>query len=285
MQAMIEQLQHMKLTGLLEAWREQQALPTYHDLSFDERLALMVEREYIRRQNQRMQRRLRQARLPVHATLDAVDFDVPRGLKKIQFLEFAQGHWLQEKLSLIFLGSTGVGKSFLASVLANHLCKQGHSVRYIKTADLLLELKLTKADGSYPKLRKQLAAFDLLVLDEWLRDPLSLYEAREILDVLDERFRKASCLFATQIPIEQWHPQIQDPTLADAILDRIVHDAMKVPLRGESMRKLTSKLTSQKEDDNPALSTKQQENKTDATSKNETSGKSKAKKQEEMTDD
>ncbi len=285
MQVMIDQLQQMKLTGLLEAWREQQALPTYHDLSFDERLALMVEREYIRRQNQRMQRRLRQARLPVHATLDTVDFDVPRGLKKIQFLEFAQGHWLQKKLSLILLGPTGVGKSFLASVLANHLCKQGHTVRYIKTADLVLELKLTKADGSYPKLRKQLAAYDLLVLDEWLRDPLSLFEAREILDVLDERFRKASCLFATQIPVEQWHPQIQDPTLADAILDRIVHDAMKVSLRGESMRKLTSQLTPQKENDNHALPTKQQENKTNAKPKNETDAKSKAKRQQETTDD
>ncbi|QUY40427.1 IS21-like element helper ATPase IstB [Acaryochloris marina] len=249
MQAMIDQLQHMKLTELLEAWREQQALPTYHDLSFDERLALMVEREYIRRQNQRMQRRLRQARLPVHATLDAVDFDVPRGLKKIQFLEFAQGHWLQENLSLILLGPTGVGKSFLSAVLAHHLCKQGHSVRYIKTADLVLELKLAKGDGSYPKLRKQLAAYDLLVLDEWLRDPLSVFEAREILDILDERFRKASCLFATQMPLEQWHSQIQDPTLADAILDRIIHDAMKVPLRGESMRKLTSKLTLKPEGD------------------------------------
>ena len=243
MQAMIDQLQQMKLAGLLEAWREQQALPTYHDLSFDERLALMVEREYIRRQNLKLKRRLRHARLPVHATLDAVDFDVPRGLRRIQFLEFAQGHWLQENLSLILLGPTGVGKSFLAAVLANHLCKQGHSVRYIKTADLVLELKLAKGDGSYPKLRKQLAAYDLLVLDEWLRDPLSVYEAREVLDILDERFRKASCLFATQMPLEQWHPQIQDPTLADAILDRIIHDAMKVTLRGESMRKLTSKLT------------------------------------------
>ncbi|NJM68327.1 MAG: ATP-binding protein [Acaryochloris sp. RU_4_1] len=247
MQATIDQLQQMKLTGLLEAWREQQALPTYHDLSFDERLALIVEREYIRRQNQRLQRRLRQARLPVQATLDAVDFDVPRGLQKLQFLEFAQGHWLQENLCLVLMGPTGVGKSFLASVLANHLCKQGHTVRYIKTADLVLELKLSKADGSYPKLRKQLAAYDLLVLDEWLRDPLSLYEAREVLDILDERFRKASCLFATQMPVEQWHPQIQDPTLADAILDRIVHDAMKLSLRGESMRKLTSKLNKQQE--------------------------------------
>lgn len=285
MQATIDQLQQMKLTGILEAWREQQTLPTYHDLSFDERLALMVEREYIRRQNQRLQRRLKHARLPVQATLDAVDFDIPRGLQKIQFLEFAQGHWLQENLSLVLMGPTGVGKSFLAAVLANHLCKQGHTVRYIKTADLVLELKLAKGDGSYPKLRKQLAAYDLLVLDEWLRDPLSVYEAREVLDILDERFRKASCLFATQMPLEQWHPQIQDPTLADAILDRIVHDAMKVTLRGESMRKLTSKLTPQMENDNHALSTKQQQNKMDAKPKNETSAKSKAKEQQEKTDD
>jgi len=285
MQATIDQLQQMKLTGILEAWREQQTLPTYHDLSFDERLALMVEREYIRRQNQRLQRRLKHARLPVQATLDAVDFDIPRGLQKIQFLEFAQGHWLQENLSLVLMGPTGVGKSFLAAVLANHLCKQGHTVRYVKTADLVLELKLAKGDGSYPKLRKQLAAYDLLVLDEWLRDPLSVYEAREVLDILDERFRKASCLFATQMPLEQWHPQIQDPTLADAILDRIVHDAMKVTLRGESMRKLTSKLTPQMENDNHALSTKQQQNKMDAKPKNESSAKSKAKEQQEKTDD
>ena len=103
-------------------------------------------------------------------------------------------------------------------------------------------VKLAKGDGSYPKLRRQFETVDLLVLDEWLRDPLSTYEAREMLDLLDGRFRKASCLFATQIPVEQWHPQIQDPTLADAILDRIVHDAMKLSLSGESMRKLTSKL-------------------------------------------
>lgn len=243
MQATINQLQQMKLAGLLEAWQEQQALPTYHDLSFDERLALMVEREYIRRQNQKLQRRLRQARLPIHASLDTVDFEVSRGLRKIQFLEFAQGHWLQENLSLILVGPTGVGKSFLAAVLANHLCKQGHTVRYVKTADLILELKLAKGDGSYPKLRKQLAAYDLMVFDEWLRDPLPVYEAREILDILDERFRKASCLFATQMPVEQWHPQIHDPTIADAILDRIIHDSMKLSLNGESMRKLTSKLT------------------------------------------
>lgn len=277
MQATINQLQQMKLTGLLEAWREQQTLPTYHDLSFDERLALMVEREYIRRQNQRLQRRLRQARLPIQATIDGVDFDVPRGLRKMQFLEFAQGHWLTEHLCLILMGPTGVGKSFLASVLAEHLCRQGHTVRYIKTADLILQLKLSKGDGSYPKLRKQLATYDLLVLDEWLRDPLSVNEAREILDILDERYRKASCLFATQMPVEQWHPQIQDPTLADAIVDRIVHDSMKLSLRGESMRKLTSKLNQTQGKDNEPKTEQDDKNKKEnelrTTQKSKTKGK------------
>lgn len=247
MQQTIDQLKDLKLFGLLEAWQEQHTLKTYHDLTFEERFALMIEREHLRRQNQRLQLRLSQARLPIHASLDGVDFEIPRGLRKVQFLELAQGQWVHDRLSLIVLGPTGVGKSFLACVLADHLCKQGHSVRYIKTADLLLELKLAKADGSFHKLRKQFALYSLLVLDEWLRDPLSVVEAREILDLLDDRFRKTSCLFVTQVPVVQWHPQIQDPTLADAILDRIVHDSIRLSLKGESMRKLTSKLSSQKE--------------------------------------
>ena len=120
-------------------------------------------------------------------------------------------------------------------------------MRYIKTADLLLELRLARADGSYQKLRKQFALYSLLILDEWLRDPLSLVDAREVLDLLDDRFRKTSCLFVTQVPVAQWHPQIQDPTLADAILDRIVHDSLRLSLKGESMRKLTSQLSSLKQ--------------------------------------
>jgi DNA replication protein DnaC len=248
MKQTIEQLKDLKLWGLLDAWQEQQSLTTFHDLSFDERLGLLVEREYLRRQNQRLQRRLSQAHLPIHASLDLVDFEVPRGLRKVQFLELAQGQWVQNRFSLILLGPTGVGKSFLACVLADHLCKQGHSVRYIKTADLLLEVRLARADGSFLKLRRQLALYSLLVLDEWLRDPLSILEAREILDLLDDRFRKKSCIFVTQVPVTQWHPQIQDPTLADAILDRIVHDSLRLSLKGESMRKLTSQLSPQMED-------------------------------------
>ncbi|NET40323.1 MAG: ATP-binding protein [Cyanothece sp. SIO1E1] len=247
MQQTITHLKDLRLNGLLEAWQEQQAQPTYHDLSFDERLALLVEREYIRRQNQRLQRRLKQAQLFIGASLSEVDFAVPRGLIKTQFLEWAQGQWLTEHLHFIIAGPTGVGKTFLACTLADHLCKRGHSVRYLKTAELLCELKFAKADGSFPKLRKQLANFHLLILDEWLRDSLSSNDAREILDFLDDRYRRASCLFATQLPIKEWHQKIQDPTLADAILDRIVHDSLRLTLKGESMRKLTSPLNPQSE--------------------------------------
>ena len=247
MQQTLEQLKDLKLNGLIEAWQEQQAQPTYHDLSFNERLALLVEREYLRRQQQRLARRLKQAKLFVGAAIADVDFDVPRGLKKSQFLEWAQGQWLADHFNLVLLGPTGTGKTFLSCVLADHLCKQGHTVRYLKTADLILELKLAKADGSFPRLRKRLAGFELIILDEWLRDPLPKADARELLDFLDDRYRRSSCLFATQFPVNQWHQQIQEPTLADAILDRIVHDSLRLVLKGESMRKLTSKVKPIKE--------------------------------------
>ena len=245
MQQTIEQLKDLKLHGLLDAWCEQHEQPTYHDLSFDERFALLVEREHIRRQNQRLKRRLKQAQLFMGATLSEVDFQVARGLKKTQFLDWAQGQWLAQHLNLIMVGPTGVGKTFLACTLADHLCKHGQSVRYFKTANLIAELKFAKADGSFPKFRKHLATFDLVILDEWLRDHLTPNDAREILDLLDDRFRHASCLFASQFPIKDWHQKIQDSTLADAILDRIVHDSLKLTLKGESMRKLTSQLNGQ----------------------------------------
>lgn len=243
----IEQLKALRLAGMLEAWSEQQAQPTYHDLSFDDRFSLLVEREHLRRAQQRLHKRLKQAQLNTTACLTDIDFSVSRGLSKAKFLELAQGQWVHDGLHLILVGPTGIGKTFLSSVLADQSCKQGHTVRYFRMTDLLLELKLAKADGSFPKLQRQLAAFGLLILDDWLRDPLSISESRDFLDLLDLRYRKASCLFATQLPINQWHQQIQDPTLADAILDRIVHDSLRLLLNGESMRKLTSKLPPQVE--------------------------------------
>ena len=248
MNATIEQLQTLRLFGMLEAWNDQQTQPTYQDLSFDERFSLLVEREHLRRQLLRQARRLKQARLPQasNPSIEAVDYSIDRGLAKTQFLQLAGGQWVADHLQLLILGPTGVGKTFLASVLAQNLCRLGHSVRYLKTHELLTELQLAKADGSFPKLRKRLLSFDLLILDEWLRDALNVNQARDFLDLIDDRYRLKSCLFATQLPVEQWHAQIQDPTIADAILDRIVHDSIRLPLKGESMRKLTSALGEQK---------------------------------------
>ncbi|QZZ20275.1 IS21-like element helper ATPase IstB [Leptothermofonsia sichuanensis E412] len=238
----VEQLKALRLSGMLEAWSEQYTSSTYHDLGFDERFSLLVEREHHRRDQQRLQRRLKQAQLSTTAAVADIDFSVARGLVKSKFLELADGQWVQAHLNLIMVGPTGVGKTFLSSVLANRCCTLGQTVRYIRSADLIMELKLARADGSLPKLQRQFAAVNLLVLDDWLRDPLPLQEARDWLDLLDLRYRKASCLFATQLPVEDWHGQIADPTLADAILDRIVHDSLRLVLKGESMRKLTSKL-------------------------------------------
>jgi DNA replication protein DnaC len=250
--ATVEQLQILRLSGMLEAWSEQQTLhTTYHDLTFDERFALLVEREHLRRQQQRFQRRLKQAQLTMKAALSDIDFTVARGLAKSKFLELAQGHWVQVHLHLIVVGPTGVGKTFLSSVLADQCAQQGRAVRYFRSSDLILELKLAKADGSWRKLQRQLAAFNLLIIDDWLRDPLSSNDARDLLDLLDERCRTASCLFATQLPVNQWHQHIHDPTLADAMLDRVVHDAMRIVLKGESMRKLTSKVKLEQEEPRP----------------------------------
>nr|WP_275072617.1 ATP-binding protein [Petrachloros mirabilis] len=145
MQQTIEYLNHLKLTGLLEAWQEQQSQPTYLELSFDERFALLVEREFIRRQNQRLQRRLRQAQLFIGASLSDVNFEVSRGLQKAHFLQWAQGQWVSQHLNLIMVGPTGVGKTFLACALADQLCKHDPRVRYLKTAELICELKFAKA--------------------------------------------------------------------------------------------------------------------------------------------
>ncbi|MGG6266040.1 ATP-binding protein [Leptolyngbya sp. AN10] len=173
-----EQLKAMRLVGMLDAWMEQRNSPTYHDLSFEDRFTLLLEREHLHRSQMRLQRRLRQAQLSTTAHLSDIDFTVPRGLSKTKFLELAGGKWVQDHLNLIIVGATGVGKTFLSSVLADQFCTLGHSVRYFKCADLLMELKFAKVDGSFRRLQQQIAAFELLILDDWLRDAVLPDQAR-----------------------------------------------------------------------------------------------------------
>lgn len=155
-------------------------------------------------------------------------------------LELASGNWISNRHNLIIIGPTGIGKSFLACSLADKACKLGFQARYYRANALVSELLLAKADGSYPRLAAQLAKTHLLIIDEWLRDSLNLSQSRELLDLFDDRYRKASTIFCSQMPVADWHARIDDPTIADAILDRIVHDSHRLELEGQSMRKKTS---------------------------------------------
>lgn len=238
----LEQLRDMRLTGFVDALREQEESVQYQKLSFDERLAFIVDKEYLNRQTRRLKRTIKKAQLKQQATIEDVDFNTPRKLKRAEFMELAGGNWISKHHNLVIVGPTGIGKSFLACALADKICKLGFQARYYRTNAFLSELLLAKADGSYPKLVAELARTHLLVIDEWLRDTLNHSQAREMLDILDDRYRKASVLFCSQLPVKDWHDRIEDPTIADAILDRIVHDSLRIELDGQSMRKRTSSI-------------------------------------------
>jgi DNA replication protein DnaC len=245
---MIEQLRELKLAGILEGLYEQRTNSRYIELPFEERLALLVDKEVMRRNDLRLQRRLKNASIRQSAaSLDAVKVSAERGLSKHQLLELGTCQWIRTSLSLIVSGPTGAGKSFLASALADQACRLSLTVLYARASDLIADLLLSKSDGSFRTLRKRLSKVDLLVVDDFLRDPLGPPHCREFLDLIDDRYRTASCLFVSQLAVADWHRHISDPTIADAILDRIVHDAIRVELTGaDSMRKLTSPLQSRK---------------------------------------
>lgn len=238
----VEQLSQLRLRGFLEAYEEQIRNPQYRDLSFEERFALLVDRESIKRKNSAFQRRIRLATLRHYSSIEEIDFSQKRNLKKQQVLELAQPSWIESKLNLVITGPTGVGKTFIASALGFNACKLGFTAKYVKLGDLLTELTLARHDGALQKLAKELSKVEILIIDEWFREPLTQAQANELLDLIDTRFRRASTLLVSQVPVEDWHAAVPNPTLADAILDRIVHDALRMELKGESMRKATSPL-------------------------------------------
>lgn len=242
LQPLLDQLSQLHLPAFRAALQEQLQTPQYADLPFEERLALLVERECAQRENNRMQRCLKAAHLPCQATLEDLEFAPARGLDRSLVLELAQAHWVHSHLNAIVLGPTGAGKTFLATALAHAACRLGYSVRYHRTSRLLYELTLAQADGSYPKALAALSRIQLLVLDDWLRDPLTRVQTQDILEILDDRCGRTATLLVTQIPVEDWHVRLPDPTLADAILDRLVHNAHRLQLKGESQRKLRSTL-------------------------------------------
>lgn len=239
-QQTFDQLRELRLGGCIAALKEQLENPKYQELSFDERLAMIVEREHLQRHNRRLERNLKQARLKQQASVEELDFETARGLKRTQVLELAGGSWIEKKQNLFVVGPTGIGKTYLSCALATRVVRAGKQAIYAKSSDLLSDAALARADGSYAKFALKLSRASLLVIDEWLRDPLDEQQARQMLDILDDRYNAASTMLVSQLPVELWHDNIQDPTIADAILDRVVHNSHRISLRGESMRKLTA---------------------------------------------
>jgi DNA replication protein DnaC len=237
----LETVRALGVTGMAEAYQAQLQDADVQALSCDERLGLLVDREWSEQQTRRLVRRLQSARLPLPAAIEDIDYTTPRGLERGLIRTLAEGRWLHEHLTLILCGPTGVGTTSGARALGNAACRQGFSVRYYRVSRLAGDLTLAKADGSSPRLMRALATTDVLMLDDWGLAPLTASEARELLEVIDDRCTRHSTLIASQLPIDAWHSAIADPSIADALLDRVVHTAHKIVLRGESMRKLRAK--------------------------------------------
>jgi DNA replication protein DnaC len=233
-----EQLRALKLTGMLQALHEQESQPDCQRLGFLERLGLLVDRERQERDNRRLTTRLRFAKLKQAACLEDVDLTTPRQLDRALIQQLAQCRWVAEHLNVLITGPTGVGKSYLACALAQKACRQGYTAFYQRLPRLLTELEIAHGDGRYPKLMRQLARVEVLVLDDWgLENALTDRQRRDLLELLDDRYATRATVVTSQLPVEQWHAALGDPTLADAILDRLVHNAYRIKLQGPSLRK------------------------------------------------
>ena len=241
-QPLFDKLTQLRLPAFRDALEEQIHSPQYADLPFEDRLGLLVDRECIRRENNRLRRRLRQARLPLPATIEDLDLSSSRGIDRRLVLQLAQGEWINQHLNILVLGPTGVGKTFLSCALAHSACRHDFTVRYQRTSRLLHHITLAHADGSYPKLLGSFARTQLLVFDDWLRDPLTRSQSQDLLEILDDRYDRSSTMLVTQVPVADWHARFPDPTIGDAILDRLVHNAYRLCLKGESRRKVNSPL-------------------------------------------
>ena len=238
-----DKLQQMKLYGMLTALEEQMQMADIEKLTFEDRLALLVDREMTARENRRLKTRLRKAKLRENACIEDVDFRHPRSLDKSLFMSLAGCRFLKEHNNVLIIGPTGVGKTYLACALAQNACRKGYSALYFRLPRLLHDLSIAKADGRYSNLLKSIARTDLLVLDDWGLSKFVKEQRHDLLEILEDRNGLRSTLVTSQLPVKHWHEIIADPTLADAILDRLVHNAYKLLLKGDSMRKKRSKLT------------------------------------------
>ena len=233
----LEKLAALKLTGMLKALEEQMQMSEAQGLSFEERLGLLVDREMLERQNRQLTNRLMKAKLRQTAVLEDIDWRAPRGLDKSVVLALGSCQWIAQHRNCLIIGPTGVGKSWLACALGHTACREGYSVLYLRLARLWRELAVARGDGRYLKLLAGFSRTDLLILDDLGTAALGDAERHDLLEILEDRYDRRSTLVTSQLPVAHWHEAIGDPTLADAILDRLVHNAHKLTLKGESMRK------------------------------------------------
>ena len=236
-QPTLEKLQELKLVGMLRAYQEQSQLPDCQALSFEERFGLLLDREATERANRQLTARLRVAHLRQEACLEDIDFRTPRGLDKSLLLALGDCRWVSHHDNCLIVGPTGAGKTYLTCALAQKACREGYSVRYHRLPRFFSELALARGDGRYPRLLGNLAKVQLLVLDDWGTAGLTPEQRHDLLEILEDRYQRRSTLIASQLPVSHWHEYLGDPTLADAIMDRLVHNAHTITLKGESMRK------------------------------------------------
>jgi len=231
------QLYEMKLHGMADAYEEQRRQPAMMEMDFDERFGMLVDRQWTWREERALTSRLRQAQFRVPACMEDIDYRSGRGLKRAVMDQLRSGEWIGFHQNVILTGPTGTGKTFLACAIGTNACRAGYRVRYYVTGKLFRLLRRAHADGSYMRLLGRLAKADLLIVDDWGMETLKPNEYRDFLEILDDRQGQGSVLMASQFPVELWHDTIGNPTVADAILDRLIHNAHHIELKGESMRK------------------------------------------------
>jgi len=233
----------MKLHTMATAFQEQLEKPALSSLSFEDRFAMIVDREWSAREDRKLTRRLKAARLKIQATVEDIDYQHQRGLDKSVIRSLSSCQWIKSHQNVIVTGPTGIGKTYLTEAFANKACREGFTAVYYRSTRLFGELDIAHGDGSYFKVLGRLAKIDLLAIDDWAVDPLTEQERRHFLELMEDRHGLKSTFITSQYPVTKWHDRIGEPTMADAILDRIVHNAHRITLKGESMRKTKANLT------------------------------------------